>query len=216
MLQTSATKLVSVTLKLDSVPTLPQTTPSLAMTMIIVPTMITAAAVSAKELQLLALLWISATKLVSVTLQLDNALTHFPTMERLAMTTTFAPKPTLANLVFVLVTTLLFALLMINATKLVFATLLLELARIQTSPMELFAMTTTFALELTLAKLVSVLEATMSPALLKTNATKLVFATQPLDFAPTHSPTTPSLAMTTTSALRTTFAAKVFALVTTL
>jgi len=77
--------------------------------------------------------------------------------------------------------------------------------------MERLAMTTTFALELTLAKLVSVLEATMSPALLKTNATKLVYANLPLELALTHYPPTERLAMITTFALKVMLAMMVFA-----
>ena len=95
------------------------------------------------------------------TLTLDCALSSMHQMDKLAMTSTCAPTALPAKLVPVLEETGLPALLhQVNATTLEYAVLKLEDVSIPSRLMAPLVMTTTSAVPLLVAKLVSVLEAT--------------------------------------------------------
>jgi len=154
----------------------------------------------------------SATKLVSVTLPPDSALTLFQTAPRLAMITTSAPTMITAATGSALVLQSLVQ-LSTSATLLVFATQPMDSVPTRPKPTEPLATTTTFALAQILAKVASALVSLLLPAQPKTSATMLVSATLPLELAPTQSLSMERPVTTQTPALKQTLAKMVSVLV---
>jgi hypothetical protein len=205
LLLTSATESVLAILSLEIALMDQLLLEQLVMTTTCVPPMMSVDPMEfALEPLLLALLKINAMMLVFAILKLDNAPTQTLKTANLVMTIFFAPKATNVKLVFVLAL-LLFALLWINVTILVFATTPLEFAQILLLLLERLVMIMTSALNMTNVKLVSVLEPTLL-SVTEINVTMEVLATHQLDLATLLQSQTTHLAMTTMLALKLTFA----------